>query len=90
MLMGVTSPGKEWWHMKLYTHTPNRLGRPEILDVGGDAGDSFTNFMMARATITMKACHLMRVVAICKYLVLVTLQKTNCPMVQTKTARNIL
>ena len=40
------------------------MGRPEILDVGGDAGDSFTNFRIARATITMKACHLKRVVAI--------------------------
>ena len=73
--------------MKLYTHTPNRLGRPEILEVGGDAGDSLT---IARATITMKACHLKRVAAICKYLVLVMLQKTNCPIVQMKTARNIL
>ena len=36
--------------MKLYTHIPNSLGRPEILDVGGDAGDCLTNLRMATAS----------------------------------------
>ena len=33
--MGVTRPGSEWWHMKLYTQTPNRLGTPAMLELGG-------------------------------------------------------
>ena len=35
LLMGVTRPGSEWWHMKLYTQTPNRLGTPAMLELGG-------------------------------------------------------
>ena len=34
--------------------------------------------------------HLISVVTIWRYFVLVTLQNTNCPMVQTNTARKIL
>ena len=37
-----------------------------------------------------KAAHLIKVVTIWRYLVLVTLQKTNCPMVQVKRARMTL
>ena len=76
------------------------------MEVGGDAGDSLTRVRIANATITMKACHLtqkndtnvkitnmshlIKVVTICRYLVLVTLQKTNNPIVLTKPARKIL
>ena len=92
--------------MKLYTQTPNRLGRPLSSELGGLAGPSLVSLMVARMTITEKASHLnricqvsgvkskatnlMTVVIIWRYLVLVTLQKTNCPMVQTNTARKIL
>ena len=48
------------------------------------------NLTVASTTMMKKACHRIRVVAICRYLVLVTLQKTNWPMVHTNTARKIL
>ena len=75
------------------------------MEVGGDAGDSLIRVRIANATITMKACHLtqkidtniiinmshlINVVTICRYLVFVTLQKTNNPIVLTKPARKIL
>ena len=32
--IGVIRDGSECWHMYEYTHTPNRLGSPEMLAVG--------------------------------------------------------
>ena len=35
-LIGVMREGREWWHIKLYIHTPNRLGTPEISATTGE------------------------------------------------------
>ena len=50
--------------MKLYTQTPNRLGRPLIRELGGWAGGMFEMRRVAKTTMIRNACHLIRVVAI--------------------------
>ena len=45
---------------------------------------------MISTLFTQCPAHLIKVVTICKYFVLVTLQKTNCPMVQVNKAKMIL
>ena len=59
-------------------------------EVGGCAGGMLERRRVASTTMMRNACHLIKVVAIWRYLVLVTLQNTNWPIVQTNTARNIL
>ena len=50
---------------------------PEMLELGGFAGFMLESRMVAKMTMMRKACHLISVVIIWRYLVFVTLQNTN-------------
>lgn len=86
--IGVIRDGSECWHMYEYTHTPNRLGSPEMLAVGVSCSPWPLPILTTAMTIIMiKATHLMSVVKICKYFVFCTLKNANGPNVTVKMAK---